>query len=394
MSSAGDDLFSDHIPLLKPWIEEDEVEAVSQVLRSGWIAQGPKVQEFENLVSDYLGCPHCVATNSATSALHLALRVSGIGYGDRVVAPSHTCVATLNAIHQCGATPVFADIDPRTYNLAPSAVEQVLSAEVRGILVVDQIGMPADIDTFVDLAEKHDLILVEDAATAFGASYKGKRLGSLGPPTAFSFHPRKMITTGEGGMVTTFDRKASERCRQLRSAGASISDLDRHKARGKLVQAYYEYGYNFRMTDLQGALGVVQIKRIESILEQRHSQAATYNRAFADIEEIETPYVPPYASPAFSSYLIRLAGRASQLRDEVVSELALIGVSSRVGIQPAHREPMYGDQYEKLDLPNTDAAARETMFLPIFPGMTEEQQTRVSTAVVKTVARLSRRGRG
>ena len=190
MSSAGDDLFSDHIPLLKPWIEEDEVEAVSQVLRSGWIAQGPKVQEFENLVSDYLGCPHCVATNSATSALHLALRVSGIGYGDRVVAPSHTCVATLNAIHQCGATPVFADIDPRTYNLAPSAVEQVLSAEVRGILVVDQIGMPADIDTFVDLAEKHDLILVEDAATAFGASYKGKRLGSLGPPTAFSFTQR------------------------------------------------------------------------------------------------------------------------------------------------------------------------------------------------------------
>lgn len=368
-------LFHDQIPLLKPWLGKEEVEAAEEVILSGWISQGQKVIEFENAVAHYVGAKYAVATNSCTSSLHLALQLSGIRSDDQVICPSFTCMATANAIHHTGAIPYFAEIDPKTYNLSPEAVEESITLKTKAILLVHQIGLPADRDTFVEIAKKYDLVLIEDAACSFGATYKGKKVGGLGSPTAFSFHPRKMITTGEGGMITTNDSDLVEKARMLRATGASISDLERHKAKGVLVQKYEQVGYNYRMTDIQAAIGLVQMKKIEAMLEQRNKQAHIYNQALAEIEEIDPPFVPDYATHAYSSYLICLNSKAKISRDELLQKMANKGISCRVGIQPLHLEPFYKDSYRENQFYISEKAAARTMFLPIFPGLTGSEQS-------------------
>ncbi len=385
----SEDLFQDQIPLMRPWLGEEEVEAVADVIRSGWIAQGPRVAEFEAAVGQFLGVPHCVATNSATSATHLCLRLHEIGPQDRVVVPSSTCMATVNSIHLCGAEPVFVDIDRDTFNLSVEGTERALKAGATAILTVDQIGLPCDMGSLITLAERYGVPLVEDAATAFAASYKGKRLGSLGPLTIFSFHPRKMITTGEGGMLTTFDETLAEKARTLRSAGASVSDLVRHKAKGTIVQQYFDYGHNYRMTDLQGALGLVQLGKVEAILSERTEQARRYDQALQGMDEVAPPFVPDYATPAYSSYLISLRGKLEGQRDRLLQHMSEQAVSCRSAIQPAHLEPFYQGRYQGLRLENTAWVAANTMFLPIFPGMSPEQQERVITVLQQGVLELA-----
>lgn len=385
----SEDLFGDQIPLMRPWLGESEIEAVAEVIRSGWIAQGPRVMEFEKAVGQFLGVPHCVATNSATSATHLCLRLHKIASKDRVVVPSSTCMATVNSIHLCAAEPVFVDIDRDTFNLSVEGCEVALKAGATAILAVDQIGLPCDMGAFIALSERYGVPLVEDAATAFGASYRDRRLGSLGPLTVFSFHPRKMITTGEGGMLTTFDETLAEKARALRSAGASVSDLVRHKAKGTIVQQYFDYGHNYRMTDIQGALGLVQLGKAEAILEQRTEQARRYDQAFGAMDEIEPPHVPEYATPAYSSYLVSLRGRLEGRRDRLLQYMSEKGVSCRSAIQPAHLEPFYEGRYDDLELENTAWVAANTMFLPIFPGMTSEQQDRVVKVLQEGVLEIS-----
>ncbi|BAP55036.1 DegT/DnrJ/EryC1/StrS aminotransferase [Thioploca ingrica] len=380
-------LFEDHIPLLIPWLGEEEINAVAKVIRSGWISQGPKVIEFENAMAQYVGTKYAVATNACTSALHLALRLSGVGQGDKVICPSFTCMATANAIHHTGALPVFAEINPRTYNLDPEAVAEVITSQTKAILVVHQIGLPADIDSFKVLAKKHDLILIEDSATSLGATYKGQRVGSLGAPTGFSFHPRKMITTGEGGMITTDDAKLAEQARILRATGASISDLARHQAKGVLIQEYADVGYNYRMTDIQAAIGLVQLSKLETMLEQRATQAQRYDVILAQIDEIEVPYVPPYATHAYSSYLIRLKPNCSIKRNELLQSMAEKGISCRIGIQPLHWEPFYRNLYGEMHLPITEDIAQTTMFLPIYPGLSEEKQNQIIYILKKLLKR-------
>lgn len=379
-------LFESQIPLIRPWIGEEEIQAVVEVLRSGWICQGPKVMEFEGAIAAYVGVKHAVATNAATSAMHLSLRLSGVGRGQKVICPSFTCMATANAIHQVGAEPAFADIDPRTYNLDPASVEALVREDVSAILVVHQIGLPADVDRLMAVARKYGLVVVEDAATSLGATYKGRRLGSLGHPTSFSFHPRKMITTGEGGMITTDDDELAEKARQLRSAGASISDLDRHKAKGVLVQQYFDYGYNYRMTDMQAAMGLVQMRRLDEMIRQRAAQAALYGELLRDMPELSAPHVPDYATHAFTSYLVRVESGARVTRDQLLGEMAKRGISCRVGIQPLHYEPFYRERFAGLGLPATEDAARNTLFLPIFPGLQEGDQRRVISALRDVLA--------
>jgi len=375
------ELFQDHIPLLKPWMGEEEVRAAAEVILSGWVSQGPRVIEFENAVAGYVGAKYAVATNACTSALHLCLHVSGIAPGDEVILPSFTCMATANAVHHAGGRPVFAEIDPRTYNLDPAAVAEAITPKTRAILVVHQIGLPADVDAFMAIARKRHLALVEDGACSLGATYKGRRVGALGAPTCFSFHPRKMITTGEGGMITTDDEELAGKARVLRAAGASISDLERHKAMGVLVQQYEEVGYNYRMTDIQAAIGMVQLGKVHVMLEQRRLQARRYDEALARIEEIEPPYVPEYATHAYTSYLLRLRAGCPIGRDQLLRSMAEKSISCRVGIQPLHREPYYREACGGMRLPVTEEAARSTLFLPIFPGLTEEQQDRIIRAL-------------
>jgi len=381
------DLFAGQVAFLKPWLGQEEVEAAAEVILSGWVCQGPKVMELEKVIAQYVGARYGVATNACTSALHLAMRLSGIGPGDHVIIPSSTCMATANAVHHTGATPVFADIDPKTYNLDPQSTLEALTPQTRAVVLVHQIGMPGDVDAFVALTQKHGLKLIEDGACTFGGTYKGRRVGGLGAPTCFSFHPRKMITTAEGGMITTNDGELVEKARMLRATGASISDLDRHKARGVLVQNYEDYGYNYRMTDIQAAIGLVQMQKLGTILAQRAEQARRYDEAIGGIDELDPPYVPDYVTHAYSSYLVHLCAGAPIGRDELLRRMAEQNISCRVGIQPLHFEPFYQATHEHLRLPVTEEVAAHTMFLPIYPGLTEAEQDRVIAALKNSLTR-------
>ena len=375
------------IPLARPYTDEKEELAVAAVIRSGWVSQGPKVIEFEQMVADFVGARFAVATNSCTSALHVSLLLQGVKEGDEVICPAFTCMATANAIRHAGAFPVFVEIDPRTFNLDPNAVDRAVTPRTRAIMVVHQIGLVADMDSLREIARKHHLAIVEDAATALGGTYKGKAIGSLGSPTCFSFHPRKVITTGEGGMITTDDPDLAERARILRSHGASISDLERHKARGVIYAAYPEAGYNYRMTDMQAAMGIEQMKKLPWILERKREIARFYDMELARIPGVETPYVPDYAEHSYQSYLIRLP--VSLDRDALLREMAARGISCRHGIAPLHLEPYYRRLYGEIHLPVTEEVSRRTLFLPIYPQMTYEELRYVVDNLRELVDRMA-----
>ena len=360
------------IPLARPYTDEQEVAAVAAVIRSGWVSQGQKVIEFEQRVADFVGARYAIATNACTSALHLALLIQGIGPDDEVLCPSFTCMATANAIRHVGARPVFVEIDPRTFNLDPQAVAQAVTPRTRGLMVVHQIGLAADMDPLWEGAGRHNLVVVEDGATTLGGTYKGRQVGSRGAPTCVSVHPRKVITTGEGGMITTDDESLAERARILRSHGASVSDLVRHQARGVIYAAYPEAGYNYRMTDLQGAMGVEQIKKLPQILERKREIARFFDEELAGIPGVEPPHVPAYAGHSYQSYLIRLPAYVD--RDALLRQMAGRGISCRHGIAPMYREPYYRALYGELHLPVTEEVSRSTMFLPIYPQMTVAEQ--------------------
>lgn len=375
------------IPLARPYTDEKEEMAVVAVIRSGWVSQGPKVIEFEQMVADFVGARFAIATNSCTSALHLSLLLQGVKEGDEVICPAFTCMATANAIRHAGAFPVFVEIDPRTFNLDPDAVARAITQKTRAIMVVHQIGLAADIDPLREIARRHNLVIVEDAATALGGRYKGRPIGSLGAPTCFSFHPRKVITTGEGGMITTDDADLAERARIFRSHGASVSDLERHKARGVIYAAYPEAGYNYRMTDVQAAMGVEQMKKLPWILERKREIAHFYDAEIARIPGVEPPYVPDYAEHSYQSYLIRLP--ASVDRDALLKEMAARGISCRHGIAPLHLEPYYRRLYGEIHLPVTEEVSRRTLFLPIYPQMTQEEAQYVVDNLRELVNRMA-----
>lgn len=374
------------IPLARPHTDEKEVEAVAAVIRSGWVSQGSNVAEFEEMLAGYVGARFAIATNSCTSALHLSLHLQGVGPGDEVICPSFTCMATANAIRHVGAFPVFVEIDPLTFNLDPEAVANAVTARTRAIMVVHQIGLAADMDPIKRVAQKFGLSLVEDAATALGGVYKGKRIGALGAPTSFSFHPRKVITCGEGGMIATDDETFAERARILRSHGASVSDLERHRARGTIYASYPVVGYNYRMTDIQGALGVEQMKKLPWILERKLQVAHFYDEKLGAIDEVDVPHVPAHSVHSYQSYLIRFRPLCHLNRDDLLRSMAARGISCRHGIAPLHMEPYYRELYGETHFPVTEEVSRTTMFLPIFPTMTETQLQYVVDSLKEVLA--------
>ncbi len=374
------------VPFARPFYGPEEEALVARVIRSGWVSQGEQVERFERRVATFAGAAEAVATNAATTALILALRTQGVGPGDDVICPSFTCMATANAIIALHARPVFVDIDPRTYNLDVAHVAAAVTPRTRAILGVDQIGLPADWNALADLARRYGVALVEDAACALGAEYHGRRVGGLGWPTVFSFHPRKIVSTGEGGMVLFADAAHAERARRLRSHGAAISDRVRHQSGGSVDTDYPEPGYNFRLTDLQGALGAVQMERLEWLLAERRRQARLYDEALGGLEPLETPWTPPGCRPAYQSYLLRLRPACRWRPAELVRQLVAHGIACRTGIEPLHLGPYFRQRQPGLHLPQSERAARTTLFLPIFPGLTEAQQT----YVIETLTRLVR----
>lgn len=375
------------IPFAQPYLAGTEADAVAEVIASGWLSQGPRVRAFEQAFAQRVGAPDAVATTSCTTALALSLYALGVGPGDQVVVPSLSFIATANSVWQCGAEPVFADIDPRTYNLDPASAERAITERTKAIMPVHQVGLPADMDRFLVLGDHYGVAVVEDAACAAGATYKGRPIGSLGPMACFSLHPRKVITTGEGGMITVHDPEIAERLRRLRAHAMNLSDVARHKATDVVFEEYPERGFNVRMTDVQAAIGLCQLEILNEILDKRRHIAERYTSALESIPGLEPPYDPPYAVRTWQSYCARVTPASAVGRTELMRRLLADGIPTRRGVMASHQEGAYADSTAVL--PHTDAAARDVLMLPLFPGMTEEQQDYVIERLADHVVALA-----
>jgi perosamine synthetase len=376
------------VPVARPSFGVREERAVIDALRTGWVSQGPRVAEFERRFAQYVGAGEAVAVSSCTTALHLALHAVGIHAGDEVLCPSLSFIATANAIKYAGAQPVFVDIDPLTFNLDPARIESAITNRTRAILVVHQIGLPCALNEISEIASRHGLLVIEDAACAIGSEYGGQRIGRPHSLMAcFSFHPRKILTTGEGGMITTNDTEMAGRLRRMRQHAMNVSDLARHSANTVLFESYDEIGYNYRMTDLQAALGIVQLERLPEMLERRRTLAARYSQRLAHIPWLITPAEPKQCQHNFQSYMVRLQEDAPLTRDELMQELLNRGVSSRRGIMAIHREPPYGDAKWEALLPNTNLVTDTAIVLPLFFEISEEEQDYVIDCLEQIASR-------
>lgn len=367
------------IPITRLAVGEAEAQAAADVLRSGWLMNGPRTAEFERLVAEYVGARNAVAVSSATTALHLSLIAAGVKPGDEVICPSYTFIATANAIRYCGAVPIFVDIDPRTYNIDPLLIEAAITERTTAILPVSQIGLPADIPAIMAIAARHGLLVVEDAAPSLGASIHGRRLGAISHFTCFSFDARKILTTGEGGMVTTDDDEAAARIRLLRAHGASVSTADRDRSQTVVLETYPEVGFNHKITDIQAAVGVVQMGRIDEIVAERLRLGRRYDELLSGQELVETPYVPDHYTHVYQSYNVRL--HTDRTQAELMRAMMELGVATR-RLFAIHDQPAYSD-LPPAALPHTEAAASRTVLLPMFVGLTDDEQDQVVTALEK-----------
>ncbi len=370
------------IPVAKPSLGVEEENAVISALRSGWITQGPAVAQFESEFAEYVGCEHAIAVSSCTTALHLAMIVAGVGPGDEVICPSLSYIASANSVRYAGGTPIFCDVDPDTYNLDPARVEQCITPRTRAILVVHQIGQAAEMSRILALAQANNLVVIEDAACAIGSEYNGQLIGSpLGLLACFSFHPRKVLTTGEGGMITTNDSVLAQRLRLLRQHGMSISDLVRNAATKVTTECYDEIGYNFRMTDLQAAMGLAQLKKLPGFLEHRRHMAERYNRALRHLSWLQTPVILNHCRTNYQSYMVRLLGTAGAARDSIMQELLDKGISTRRSVMAIHRERPYKAKHWDESLPHTNLVADTGLILPLYHEMKEDEQDYVIEAL-------------
>jgi dTDP-4-amino-4,6-dideoxygalactose transaminase len=384
-----------NIPITKPYFTEEEERLFLKSLRSGWIVQGPKVQEFENLVASHCGARFGIATTSCTTALHLSLLALGVGPGDEVVLPSFTFVATANAVEYCGAKPVFCDIDLRTLNADLDDLERRITPKTKGLLPVSLFGRPLDMDRLLKIASKRGLRVLEDAACALGAIKDGRHVGGQGAAAStFSFHPRKVITTGEGGMIVTDDEALASLVRSLRDHGAGRSDLDRHKSGQATLSAYDRLGYNYRMTDLQAAIGVAQMDKLDTILASRRKAAAVYDRLLQDLDTVLTPPPESGGSHGYQSYVVLLSpggrktpsladlDKLSAKRTILMDKLQKEGIGVRQGTHAVHTLGYYRSKYgtRDVDFPNALLADRLAVALPLFHGITENDQARVVEA--------------
>jgi dTDP-4-amino-4,6-dideoxygalactose transaminase len=370
------------IPITRPVVGEEEERLVLEVLRSGWLVQGPKVAEFERRVADYCGAKHAVATSNCTTALQLALERLALQPGDEVIVPSYTFVASANAVIHAGGVPVLVDVQLDTYNIDPDAVARAVTPRTRAIMPVDQFGLAADLDAIHEIAAPHGIAIVEDAAPALGAEIRRRRVGAISEVTCFSFHPRKTITSAEGGMLVTNSDEIAERARLMRSHAASLSDLARHHAEGVVLEEYPEAGFNFRMSDLHAAVGIAQLDRLDAHIAERRALAARYADAFAGIEAIAAPGARDGFFHTYQTYVVVLTDAAPIAQRAFMARLKDAGVASRRGCMAIHREPYFVQRYGVLRLPVAERLAGRGVAIPLFPGMTSDEQDYVIERVI------------
>ncbi len=365
------------IPIAKPYLTAEEAQAAYDTILTGWITQGPRVAEFEEKFAAYTGAKYAVAVSNCTTALHLSMIVAGIGPGDEVICPSMSYVATANSIKYVGAKPVFAEINPANYNLDVNDVAKKITAKTKAILLVHQIGMPADIDAFAGLAKKHNLKLIEDAACAAGSSYKGAKIGSHSELVCFSLHPRKVISTGDGGFITTNREDYCQRMKLLRQHGMSVNDRVRHESSKLIFEDHIEVGYNYRMTDIQASVGIKQLEKLDWIVAERRKIALRYNEAFKDIDHIQLPIEQEGYFSNYQSYSIYLKDDCPVGRNEVMQKMLDAGISTRRGIMTTHRETAYKTEYAGVSLPVSEKSCDRSIILPLYIPMNDDDIEKV-----------------
>jgi dTDP-4-amino-4,6-dideoxygalactose transaminase len=391
------------VPFARPWIDEQEVEAARRVLLSGWIMQGPEVAAFEKDFAAYVGADHACAVSSGTAALHLALLAVGVQPGDEVITVSHSFIATANVVRYCGALPVFVDIEPDTFNIDPRLIDRVITKRTRAILCVHQMGMPCDLNEILKVARRHDVPVVEDAACAAGSEILcngvwekiGKPHGDI---ACFSFHPRKLISTGDGGMITTSNSQWDANVRLWRQHCMSVPPAARDAGADVVFESYPMLGYNYRLTDIQGAVGREQLKRLPEIIERRRWLGQRYLKLFAEIPSIGPPKEPSWAHSNWQSFCIRLPAGYDQ--QQVMQAMLDAGVATRRGVMCAHREIAYGSGTWSCGvapecncapgtctrLSESEKAQDAAIILPLFHQMTDTEQDKV-VAVLQDVCR-------
>jgi perosamine synthetase len=383
------------VPIARTSLTDSEIQSVLEPLRSGWLVQGPKVREFEEKWSSFTGAEHSIAVTSCTSALHLSLAALGFGPEDEAIVPAFTWISTANVVEHLGGKVVFCDINLETFNLDIEQIESKITERTKAILPVHLFGLSADMQPIIELAKKYDLWIVEDAACGFGSKYKGKHVGTLGDTGCFSFHPRKAITTGEGGMVTTNDNALAEKIRRLRDHGAAMTDLQRHLGdRPYLLADHPDAGYNQRMTDLQGALGSAQMDRAKEIVSERQNLAQRYDDAFAALNWLRSPFKHSDYEHGYQSYPCMFMPNGSNSnsirernikRNEWMDDLQKAGISTRPATHAVHMLSFYRQKYnlQPSDFPNSYSADHCSISLPLFHGMTKQEQDFVIEKVLE-----------
>jgi dTDP-4-amino-4,6-dideoxygalactose transaminase len=381
------------IPISRPLFGPEERQALLEPLETGWVVQGPRVAEFESRFAEFTHARQAVATTSCTSALHLALASLGVGRGDEVIVPAFTWIATANVVEQLGARPVFVDIDLETFNIDVRQLRHALTPRTRLLLPVSLFGLSADMYPILDLARQHNLVVVEDAACAIGAWYHGHHAGTLADAGCFSFHPRKSITTGEGGMLTTARLDLAETVRSLRDHGASVSDLTRHRQpRSYQLPDFPHAGFNYRMTDFQGALGVVQMTRLPDILERRKALARRFDEELEHLSWLRTPPIPSGCRHGYQAYVCLYCQEEPRLsnvqrlhagRNALMDRLEAAGIATRPGTHAVHMLDYYRHKYglRAEDYPNAYLADQLSLAIPLFPQMTDEEQNYIVRAL-------------
>lgn len=382
------------LPIAKPFYGAEEEQAVARVLRSGWVTQGPEVAALERELADYCGARHGVAVSNCTVALHLSLVAAGIGAGDEVIAPSHTFIATANAIRHAGALPVFIDITLDDFNLDPARIEAAITPATRAIMAVHQLGMPCRIEAIRDIAERRKLILIEDAACAIGSEIRTRdgwtRIGRpFGLAACFSFHPRKLLATGDGGLVTTDDDAFAAKLRLLRQHAMSVNDQARHQSNAVTFESYETVGFNYRLTDVQAVIGRCQLQRLPGALDERRSLAGAYQQALSRIPGLAVPGDRADTKTNWQSYCVLLPEGADQRA--VMQSMLDDGISTRRGVMCIHREPAYAQPPEsegvRFPLPVSEQAQDRGVILPMFSGMTVEDVRWVAARLDAALAR-------
>ncbi|MCH2044467.1 MAG: DegT/DnrJ/EryC1/StrS family aminotransferase [Saprospiraceae bacterium] len=364
------------IPIAKPFLGNEEAQAAYDTILTGWVTQGPKVAEFEERFAEYVGAKHAVALSNCTTALHLCMLLAGVEEGDEVICPSMSFIATANSIRYVGAKPVFAEVG-EDFNLCLEDTKKKITDKTKAILLVHQLGMPADIESFTAFCKDKNIVLIEDAACAIGSDIEGKRIGSHSDLVCFSLHPRKIITTGDGGMITTSNDAYNEKLRLLRQHGMSVNDRKRHESKKVIFETYDVLGYNYRMTDIQGAVGVEQLKKLDTIVTERRRIAYWYHDKLAELEDkIRLPRERKGIKSNYQSYQITLLDHVEQTVPDIMQAMLDKGISTRRGVMLAHKEPAYTSD-NNLDLPHTHKMNTRSMILPLYLGMTEEDVDRI-----------------